>query len=84
MQTHPKKVEALDKDEAAAVGLPPEDKLEEPTFIAISEEQGRYIYNLLVEKGAKNIIEFGTSFGISTLYLGAAAQKNGPQGYTAG
>lgn len=28
-------------------------------------------------KGAKNIVEFGTSYGISTLYLAAAAKKNG-------
>ena len=27
--------------------------------------------------GAKNIVEFGTSYGISTLYLAAAAKRNG-------
>lgn len=43
-------------------------------YIAISKDQGEYIYNLLVEKKAKNIIEFGTSFGISTIYLAAAAK----------
>jgi len=44
------------------------------TYIAISQQQGEFIYNLLLEKNAVNIIEFGTSFGISTLYLGAAAK----------
>ncbi|NRB50346.1 MAG: class I SAM-dependent methyltransferase [Saprospiraceae bacterium] len=47
------------------------------TYIAISRSQGEFLYNLLVENRAKNIIEFGTSFGISTLYLAAAAKTNG-------
>ncbi len=46
-------------------------------YIAISRDQGEFIYNLLVEKEAKNIIEFGTSFGISAIYLAAAAKVNG-------
>lgn len=46
-------------------------------YIAISKEQGEYIYNLLLEKKAKHIVEFGTSFGISGLYLGAAARETG-------
>ncbi len=45
-------------------------------YIAITKEQGEYIYDLLIREKAKNIIEFGTSFGISTIYLGAAAKKN--------
>ncbi|MEL6676597.1 MAG: class I SAM-dependent methyltransferase [Bacteroidota bacterium] len=45
-------------------------------YIAISEGQGKYIYDLLVENQVRHIVEFGTSFGISTLYLAAAAQVN--------
>ncbi len=44
-------------------------------YIAISQQQGEYIYNLLVKNKAKHIVEFGTSFGISTLYLAAAAKE---------
>jgi len=55
--------------------LRPEDMKD--TYIAISRRQGKYIYDLLIERKAKHIVEFGTSFGISTLYLGAAAKKNG-------
>ena len=44
-------------------------------YISISKDQGVFLYNLLVERKASNIIEFGTSFGISTLYLGAAAKE---------
>ena len=46
------------------------------THLAISRTQGEFIYNLLIRTGAKNIVEFGTSFGLSTLYLAAAAQQN--------
>ena len=54
--------------------LKPEDMKD--AYIAISKSQGEWLYNLLLEKQAKHIVEFGTSFGISTLYLGAAAKAN--------
>lgn len=44
--------------------------------ISITREQGEYIYDLLIRANAKNIVEFGTSFGISTIYLAAAAKEN--------
>ncbi|MEM8488880.1 MAG: class I SAM-dependent methyltransferase [Bacteroidota bacterium] len=46
-------------------------------YIAITREQGLLLYNLLRMTQAQYIVEFGTSFGISTLYLGAAARDNG-------
>ncbi len=46
-------------------------------YLAISSGQGRFLYDLLVKRNAKNIVEFGTSFGISTMYLGAAAAVTG-------
>ena len=55
--------------------LRPEDMKD--TYIAISQKQGEFLYDLLLEKNARTIVEFGTSFGISTLYLGAAALANG-------
>ena len=55
--------------------LKPEDMKE--AYIAISETQGQFIYDLLIERKARHIVEFGTSFGISTLYLAAAAKVNG-------
>lgn len=55
--------------------LRPEDM--EEAYIAISRSQGEFLYDLLLQKKAKNIVEFGTSFGLSTIYLGAAAKENG-------
>lgn len=57
--------------------LRPEDM--EEAYIAISANQGQYIYDLLVKQNAQHIVEFGTSFGISTLYLAAAAEATGGQ-----
>ncbi|MEM8916388.1 MAG: class I SAM-dependent methyltransferase [Pseudomonadota bacterium] len=46
-------------------------------YIAISAEQGRLLYGLARAAKSINIVEFGASFGISTLYLAAAARDNG-------
>lgn len=46
-------------------------------YIAISRQQGEFVYDLLRQRQDKHIVEFGTSFGISTLYLAAAAKDNG-------
>lgn len=49
----------------------------EQTYIALTPEQGKLVYQLARSNNAKNLIEFGSSFGISTIYLGAAAKDNG-------
>ncbi|MEM7066565.1 MAG: class I SAM-dependent methyltransferase [Cyanobacteria bacterium P01_B01_bin.77] len=46
-------------------------------YLPINRDQGEFIYDLLITEGAKYIVEFGTSFGISTLFLGAAARQTG-------
>jgi predicted O-methyltransferase YrrM len=46
-------------------------------FIPITPEQGRFVYLVARSLGARNIVEFGTSFGISTIYLAAAVKDNG-------
>jgi predicted O-methyltransferase YrrM len=45
--------------------------------LAVSPEQGRFMYITARVIDAKRIVEFGTSFGISTIYLAAAARDNG-------
>jgi len=46
-------------------------------YIPISKEQGEFIYITVRALRARNVVEFGTSFGISTIYLAAALQDNG-------
>ncbi len=46
-------------------------------YIPISREQGRFLYLVARSLAAKRIVEFGTSFGISTLYAAAAARDEG-------
>ena len=46
-------------------------------YISIVPDQGTFLYMQARALNAKNIIEFGTSYGISTLYLGKAAKDNG-------
>ena len=45
--------------------------------LAVSRETGALLYMLARGSGARSIVEFGTSFGISTLHLAAALRDNG-------
>lgn len=46
-------------------------------YMAIDSDQGQFFYFLATLQKARNIVEFGCSFGISTIYLAAAARDNG-------
>ncbi len=45
--------------------------------LPVSRETGALLYMLSRSTQAKSILEFGTSFGISTIYLAAALRDNG-------
>jgi len=45
--------------------------------LPVSREAGRLLYMLARATGARTIVEFGTSFGLSTLHLAAALRDNG-------
>jgi predicted O-methyltransferase YrrM len=45
--------------------------------LAVSRETGTLLYMLARSTRARSIVEFGTSFGISTLHLAAALRDNG-------
>ncbi|PDT04866.1 methyltransferase [Rhizobium chutanense] len=46
-------------------------------WLPVSREAGHLLYMLARSTRAQNIVEFGTSFGISTLHLAAALRDNG-------
>lgn len=45
--------------------------------LAVSRETGLLLYMLARARKARTVVEFGTSFGISTLHLAAALRDNG-------
>ncbi|MFI0263623.1 O-methyltransferase [Streptomyces sp. NPDC017056] len=49
----------------------------EEIYMPISADGGKLLYNLVRAIHPATVIEFGTSFGISTLYLAAAVRDNG-------
>lgn len=46
-------------------------------YMAIGPEFGHLLYSLTRATRAKTVVEFGTSFGVSTIYLAAAVRDNG-------
>jgi predicted O-methyltransferase YrrM len=58
-------------DEARARGLLAE------VFMPVDRAGGRFLYCLARAQGSRLIVEFGTSFGISTIHLAAAARDSG-------
>jgi predicted O-methyltransferase YrrM len=45
--------------------------------LAVSRETARFLYMLARSCQARSIVEFGTSFAVSTLHLAAAVKENG-------
>lgn len=46
-------------------------------YLSVSPEFGRFVYLCARAGGARTVVEFGTSFGISTIHLAAAVRDNG-------
>jgi predicted O-methyltransferase YrrM len=46
-------------------------------WLPVSPRTGRLLYLLARHANVRNVVEFGTSFGISTLHLAAALRDNG-------
>jgi predicted O-methyltransferase YrrM len=46
-------------------------------YVPVSRKQGEFLYLIARSLRARRIVEFGTSFGISTIYLAAAVRDNG-------
>ena len=46
-------------------------------YLAVSRDTARLLYMLVRAVGARTVVEFGTSFGVSTLHLAAGLRDNG-------
>jgi predicted O-methyltransferase YrrM len=46
-------------------------------LLHVGEEVGRFLHALAIARGAKRIVELGTSYGYSTLFLADAARATG-------
>jgi predicted O-methyltransferase YrrM len=46
-------------------------------YLAVSRGTGTLLYALVVSSGARSVVEFGTSFAISTICLAAGVKDNG-------
>lgn len=59
--------------------LPPRERAHalRDVYIALTPEEGRFVYLTTRSLRARRVIEFGTSFGVSTIYLAAAVKDNG-------
>ena len=47
------------------------------SYLAVSRDTAKLLYMLVRSAGAHSVVEFGTSFGISTLHLAAGLRDNG-------
>lgn len=54
----------------------PFDEVMKDKFIALDEDKAQYIYGLCRAINAKTIVEAGTSYGVSTIYLALAVRAN--------
>lgn len=50
---------------------PPQPEDFKDIYLSISKEEGEALTRLIVDRNLKNIVEFGASFGISTLFMAA-------------
>jgi predicted O-methyltransferase YrrM len=51
-------------------------------LLAVGPEVGRLMHALIIGRGAKRILELGTSYGYSTAFLADAARETGGRVYT--
>ncbi len=64
-------------DAAKADGTFTYDRYPTDVYLSIEPAMGEFLYLSARAIGAKTIVEFGSSFGISTIYLAAAAKDLG-------
>ncbi|KAH6674658.1 S-adenosyl-L-methionine-dependent methyltransferase [Halenospora varia] len=64
------------EDKQPAIARPDFDDLMRDKFIALDEDKCHFVYQLIGATGATNVVEAGTSYGVSTIYLALAVAQN--------
>ncbi|EXJ74822.1 uncharacterized protein A1O5_01518 [Cladophialophora psammophila CBS 110553] len=65
--------DAVQASEVEAVGF---DNYMRDKFIALDRDKAEFLYQLCLAIGATRVVEAGTSFGVSTIYLALAVCEN--------
>lgn len=63
-------------DKTPAYAQPDFDERMRDKFIALDEDKCRFVYQLIGATGATQVVEAGTSYGVSTIYLALAVVQN--------
>jgi len=75
------KISAEEQASAAAAGGLIDERtlasIRDRSFMAVAREVGRLIYLLVRSRRPALVVEFGTSFGLSTIHMAAALRDNG-------
>lgn len=66
---------ALGLARSLGMGLTPHHMRD--AYISVDRAQGAWLYGQVLEQGARNVVEFGASFGISAIWMGAAVGQTG-------
>lgn len=72
-------VTRFDLQRASGAHRPTDDEVKafrSDKFVALDREKGEFCYQLCRAMNARRIVEVGTSYGVSTLYLAAAVRDN--------
>jgi predicted O-methyltransferase YrrM len=69
----------IEHERTAAAPLTSRERtaLMEDAYLPVEPESGELMYSLVRAARPATVVEFGTSFGISTIYLAAAVRDNG-------
>jgi predicted O-methyltransferase YrrM len=78
-QDEPVIARMIERERAAAAPLTSRERTElmEDAYLSVEQESGELLYALVRACRPATVVEFGTSFGISTIYLAAAVRDNG-------
>ena len=73
------RVTGRERDPAGFAGMSAREQADAygELYIPVSPEGGRLLYTLIRASRPATVVEFGTSFGISTIHLAAAVRDNG-------